>query len=143
MVSASMLSITAFRATLQKRASLVRTLGGSRCSVQHTNVGLHPKLQQLLHRVLRGLGLVADDREPASGARRACLPATPISSGARPRCRAEFDVTDRADLRDDEIVILLRAQIWTQRLISSVMWGMIWTVLPRYSPRRSLSMTLW
>ena len=28
-------------------------------------------------------------------------------------------------------------------LISSVMWGITWTVLPRYSPRRSLLMTDW
>ena len=28
-------------------------------------------------------------------------------------------------------------------LISSVMWGMTWTVLPRKSPRRSLAITLW
>ena len=28
-------------------------------------------------------------------------------------------------------------------LISSVMWGMTCTVLPRYSPRRSRWMTLW
>jgi hypothetical protein len=28
-------------------------------------------------------------------------------------------------------------------LISFVMWGMTWTVEPRYSPRRSFSMTDW
>ncbi len=28
-------------------------------------------------------------------------------------------------------------------LISSVMWGMTWTVDPRYSPRRSLLITVW
>ena len=33
------------------------------------------------------------------------------------------------------------ARALTLSFISSVMCGMVWTVLPRYSPRRSLRMT--
>ncbi len=34
------------------------------------------------------------------------------------------------------------ASSWMRRLISSVMWGTTCTVLPRYSPLRSFSITL-
>ncbi|OPX81467.1 MAG: hypothetical protein A4E50_00992 [Methanosaeta sp. PtaB.Bin087] len=37
---------------------------------------------------------------------------------------------------------LSRATRLIRSLISLVMWGMIWTVFPRYSPRRSFSMTV-
>ncbi len=55
--------------------------------------------------------------------------------------RLALDVADRAADFGDHHIDVLSGRFAHAALISLVMWGMTWTVLPRYSPRRSFSIT--
>ena len=109
------------------------------------DIGLETDLHQLADGVLRGLGLQlarrrdegdqgeVDDQGVVAADLLAELP-----DGLEER--EGLDVAHGAtDLGDHHVVSRRGAPIafW-----SSVMWGMTWTVLPRYSPRRSLLMTV-
>ena len=112
------------------------------------NVGLDTDFAQLADRVLRRFGLQLAGRFQVRHQRQVDVQAILLADVERKLAnrfqkRQAFDVADRAaDLGDHDIdVVVPDRQLGCTALISLVMCGMTWTVLPRNSPWRSFSMT--
>ena len=111
------------------------------------HVGLNTDLPQQADGVLRRLGLQLAGRLEIRHEREVDVEAVLLADVERELAnrfeeRLAFDVADRAaDLGDDHVDVVGSASLWMTLLISLVMCGMTCTVLPRNSPRRSLSIT--
>ncbi len=124
----------------------LRLVSQGRCAPDGDDVGLEAQGPHLLDAVLGRLRLLlAVGRRRSQGdvdegdVSHLLVPQLPH----RLEERHPLDVADgAADLDDADVAAALPATRLIRSLISLVMWGMIWTVLPRYSPRRSFSMTV-
>ena len=133
----------------ERDLALVR-LGDGPVAAQHERVGLDADRAQGGDGVLRRLGLLlargAHERHERDVHEEHVLAAelvAHLAGGLDERLR--LDVADgAADLGDDHVGLRVVSVACRRmrRLISSVMCGMTCTVSPRYSPRRSLAMTV-
>ena len=131
----------------EQRDLALDVLGERALGAADEDVGLNSDLHQLANRVLRRLGLDLARRGDVRHEREVdedrVLASDLVSELAdRLEERQRLDVADRAADLDDHDVVVGRHALRIAALISSVMCGITWTVEPRYSPRRSLVMTL-
>ena len=110
------------------------------------DVGLDTDLPQLADAVLRRLGLGLAGRLEIGHQREVHEQAILLADVERNlpdgfEERQPLDVADRAAQLGDHDVDAGPARLRTAALISSVTCGTTWTVRPRYSPRRSFSIT--